>query len=168
MFGKKAVKFWNYPVRNCFGLVMTNTLVFIINSLKVPKIKKNITIWNEISYTKLQLPPEPLTRGLPPPDPHSLCPQLILLNLRWTKFLGTPLPHVSFPSCETLILFVLSVVSAVKSQQLSQHTCYSISLTGRSGFDSQKGWRFYSSTQCPSWTWVPPTLQSKGYWRLCL
>ena len=30
---------------------------------------------------KLQLPPEPLTRGLPPPDPRSvLCPQLNLLN----------------------------------------------------------------------------------------
>jgi hypothetical protein len=27
------------------------------------------------------LPPEPLTRGLPPPDPRSvLCPQLNLLN----------------------------------------------------------------------------------------
>jgi len=29
---------------------------------------------------KLQLPPEPLTRGLPPPDPRSLCPQLNLLK----------------------------------------------------------------------------------------
>jgi len=28
------------PVRNCFTLAMTNKLVFIINSLKVPKIKK--------------------------------------------------------------------------------------------------------------------------------
>jgi len=27
--------------------------------------------WN--FCTKLQLPPEPLTKGLPPPDPHSLC-----------------------------------------------------------------------------------------------
>ena len=36
--------------------------------------------WNEISCTNLQLPPEPLTRGLPPPDPHSLCHQLNLLN----------------------------------------------------------------------------------------
>ena len=34
--------------------------------------------WN--SCTKLQLPPEPLTRGLPPPDTRSLCPQLNLLN----------------------------------------------------------------------------------------
>jgi hypothetical protein len=28
------------PVRNCFALAMTNKLVVIINSLKVPKIKK--------------------------------------------------------------------------------------------------------------------------------
>ena len=57
---------------------MINKLVVIINSLKVPKIKKILLY--EISCTKLQLPPEPLTRGLPPPDPRSLCPQLNLLN----------------------------------------------------------------------------------------
>jgi hypothetical protein len=43
---------------------MTNKLVVIIYSLKY----------------KLQLPPETLTKGLPPPDPRSLCPQLNLLN----------------------------------------------------------------------------------------
>ena len=37
-------------------------------------------MWNEISCTKLQLSPETLTRGLPPPDPRSLCPQLNLFN----------------------------------------------------------------------------------------
>ena len=41
MFGKKkAVKFYNYPVRNCFTFAMTNKLVVIIKSLEVPKIKK--------------------------------------------------------------------------------------------------------------------------------
>ena len=54
---------------------MTNTLVVIINSLQsVKNLRKKITIRNEISCTKLRLPPEPLTRGLPPPDPRSLCP----------------------------------------------------------------------------------------------
>ena len=48
-------------------------------------------MWNEISCTKLQLPPESLTSGLPPPDPRSLCPQLNLLNPPRKKFLGTPL-----------------------------------------------------------------------------
>jgi len=51
---------------------MTNKLVVIINSLKATKINKILLY--EISCTKLQLPPEPLTRGLPPPDPRSLCP----------------------------------------------------------------------------------------------
>ena len=75
------------PVHNCFTLAMSNKLV-VINSLKVPKIKKIFTIWNEISCTKLQLPPETLTRGLPPPDPRSLCPQLNLLNLPPNKIPG--------------------------------------------------------------------------------
>ena len=79
--GKKGSKILKLPpVRNCFTLAMTNKLVVNINSLKVPKIKKHFTVWNKISCTKLQLPPEPLTRGLPPPDPLSLCPQLNLLN----------------------------------------------------------------------------------------
>ena len=41
-------------------------------------------MWNEIYCTKLQLPPEPLTRGLPPPDPRSLCP------LSSTEFVEPP------------------------------------------------------------------------------
>ena len=51
---------------------MTNKLVVIINSLKVPKIKKILLY--EISCTKLQLPPEPLAKELPPPEHRSLCP----------------------------------------------------------------------------------------------
>ena len=77
---KKGSKILKLPsVRNCFTLTMTNKLVVIINSLKVRKIKKILLY--EISLSKLQLPREPLTRGLLPPDPHSvLCPQLNLLN----------------------------------------------------------------------------------------
>jgi len=83
MFRKKGSKILKLPpVRNCFTLTMTNKLVVIINSLEVPKIKKTFTIWNEISCTKLQLPPEPLTRGAT--APRSLFsvrwPQLNLLN----------------------------------------------------------------------------------------
>ena len=40
--------------------------------------------WNFLY--KLQLPPEPLTRGLPPPDPRSLCP------LSSTEFVEPPPP----------------------------------------------------------------------------
>ena len=46
---------------------MANKLVVIINSLKVPKIKK--VLLYEISCIKLQLPPETLTSG--PPSPRS-------------------------------------------------------------------------------------------------
>ena len=72
---------------------MTNKLVVIINSLKYQKLRK-FTIWSEISCIKLQLPPEPLTRGLPPPDPRSLCPlssSEFVEPPHRTKFLGTPL-----------------------------------------------------------------------------
>jgi hypothetical protein len=74
---------------------MTNKLVVIINSLKVPKIKK-LFLYEMKFLTKLQLPAEHLTRELPPPDPRSLCP---LSSTEFfepspsprTKFLGTPL-----------------------------------------------------------------------------
>jgi hypothetical protein len=59
---------------------MTNKLVVIINNLKYQKLRK-VYYMNEISCTKLQLPPEPLTSGLLPPDPRSLCPQLNPLPL---------------------------------------------------------------------------------------
>jgi len=43
--------------------------------------------------TKLQLPPEPLTRGLSPPDPRSVCPlsSTEFVEPPRTKFLGMPL-----------------------------------------------------------------------------
>ena len=56
---------------------MTNKLVVIINSLKVPKIKKMLLYEMKFlvpNYSCLQI------RGPPPPDPLSLCPQLNLLN----------------------------------------------------------------------------------------
>ena len=41
MFGKKGSTILKLPsVRNCFTLAMTNKFVVVINSLKVPKIKK--------------------------------------------------------------------------------------------------------------------------------
>jgi len=41
MFEKKGSKILKLPpVRNCFTLAMTNKLAVIINSHKVPKIKK--------------------------------------------------------------------------------------------------------------------------------
>ena len=41
MFGEKGSKILKLPtVRDCFTLAMTNKLVVIINSLKVPKLRK--------------------------------------------------------------------------------------------------------------------------------
>jgi hypothetical protein len=65
---------------------MTNKLVVIINSIKYQKLRK-LYYMNEISCTKLQLPPEPLTRGLPSPDPRSFCP------LSSSEFVDPPPPH---------------------------------------------------------------------------
>ena len=47
---------------------MTNKLVVIINSLKVPKIKKILTYEMKFLLHKLQLPPEPLTIGATAPQ----------------------------------------------------------------------------------------------------
>ena len=44
-------------------------------------------MWNEISCTKLQLPPETLTRGLLPPDPRSLC---LLSSTEFVKLPPSP------------------------------------------------------------------------------
>jgi len=63
---------------------MTNKLVVILNSLKIPKIMMFFSISNEISCTKIQLPPEHLTTGLPPPDPRFLC------TLSLTEFVDPP------------------------------------------------------------------------------
>jgi len=101
MLGKKGSKILKLPpVRNCFTLAMTNKLVVIIIVLKY-KNEENFTIWNDISCTKLQLPPEPLTNGLLPQIPvlSVLCLQLNLLNPPLpprTKFLSTPLDIILF------------------------------------------------------------------------
>ena len=94
-FGKKGSKILKLPpVRNCFTLAMTNKLVVIINSFKVPKIKKILLFEMKFlvpNYSCLQNPwlggcrPQILFLSV-------LCPQLNLLNPPpGTKFLGTPL-----------------------------------------------------------------------------
>ena len=61
---------------------MTNKLFVIINSLKLPKIRELLLY--EMKFlvgTKLQLPPEPLTReAIAPRSPFSLSSVLNLLN----------------------------------------------------------------------------------------
>jgi len=81
MFQKKCSKILKLPsVRNCFTLAMTDKLVVIINSLKVPKIKKILLCEMKFLVPNYSCLQNPLPGGLPPPDPRSLCPQLNLLN----------------------------------------------------------------------------------------
>ena len=82
------------PVRNCFTLAMTNKLVVIINSLKVPKMKEILLYEMKFPVPNYSCLQNHWLGGYRPPDPRSLCPQLNLLNLLPTKFLGTPL-HVT-------------------------------------------------------------------------
>ena len=78
---KEVSKILKLPsVRNCFTLAMTNTLVVIINSLKVPKIKKILLYEMKFLVPNYSCLQNPWLGGLPPPDPLSLCPQLNLLN----------------------------------------------------------------------------------------
>jgi hypothetical protein len=78
------------PVRNCFKLSMTDNLVVIINSLKVPKIKKILLYEMKFLVPNYSCHQNPWLGGYRPQIPV-LCPQLNLLNSRRTKFLGTPL-----------------------------------------------------------------------------
>jgi len=70
------------PVRNCFALAMINKLVVIINSLKVPKIKKILLYEVKFLVPNYSCLQNPWLGGLPPPDPllSALCPQQNLLN----------------------------------------------------------------------------------------
>ena len=80
---KKGSKILKLPsVRNCFTLAMTNKLVVIINSLKVPKIKKILLYEIKFllqTYSCLQ---NPWLGGYRPQIPvlSVLCPQLNLMN----------------------------------------------------------------------------------------
>jgi len=74
---------------------MTNKLVVIINSPKVPKIKKNLLYEMKFLVPNYSCLQNPWLGGYRPQIPvlSVLCPQLNLLNPppTRTKFLGTPL-----------------------------------------------------------------------------
>ena len=77
---------------------MTNKLVVIINSLKVPKIKKILLYEMKFLVPNHSCLQNPWLGGYRPQIPvlSGLCPQLNLLNPPpRTKFLGTPL--LTFP-----------------------------------------------------------------------
>ena len=65
---------------------MTNKLVVITNSLKVPKIKKILLYEMKFLVSNYSCLQNPGLGGLTPPDPRSLCP------LSSTEFVEPPLP----------------------------------------------------------------------------
>jgi len=79
---KKGSKFLKLPpVRNCFTLAMTNKLIVIINSLKIPKIKKILLYkWNFL-YQITAASRTPDKGAAAPRYPRSLCLQRNLLSL---------------------------------------------------------------------------------------
>ena len=81
MFRKNAVNFQNYPVRNCFTFAMKNKLVVIINSLKVPKIKKILLYEMKFLVPNYSCLQNPWLGGYRPQIPavSEVCPQLNLL-----------------------------------------------------------------------------------------
>ena len=81
------------PARNYFTLTMTNKLVVIINSFKVPNIKKILLYEMKFLVPNYSCLQNPWLGGYRPQIPvlYVLYPQLNLLNPPRTKFLGTPL-----------------------------------------------------------------------------
>ena len=81
------------PVHNCFTLAMTSKLVVIINSLKVPEIKKILLYEMKFLVPNYSCLQNPWLGGNHTQIPvlSVLCPQLNLLNPSQTKFLGMPL-----------------------------------------------------------------------------
>ena len=70
------------PVRNCFILTMTNKLVTVINSLKVPIIKKILLYETKFLVPNYSCLHNPWLGGYRPQIPFLsvICPQLNLLN----------------------------------------------------------------------------------------
>ena len=94
---KKGSKILKLPsVRNCFTLALTNKLVVLINSLKVPKITKILLYEMKFLLSNYNCFQNPWLGGLPPPDPRSLCPlsSTEFVDPPPTQFLGTPLVPV--------------------------------------------------------------------------
>ena len=86
------------PVHNCFTLTMTNKLVVIINSLKVPKIEKILLYEMKFLVPNYSCLQNPWLGGYRPQIPvfSVLCPQLNCLNLpppeqnSWIRHCFTP------------------------------------------------------------------------------
>jgi len=66
----------------------------------------NVTIRNGISFTKLQLPPEPVTRGLPPADLRLFC---LLPSTEFVVSLPNKIPVYATDSVEIFSAYTQEV-----------------------------------------------------------
>ena len=107
-------------------------------------------MWNEISCTKLQLPPEPLTRGLLPPDPRILCP------LSSTEFVEPPpnkIPgyatawsHFQTPEHTFLTAYIADIrISANTSASPSALSKLTAPYTSLSNTYNNRSYEFYNT-----------------------
>jgi len=100
---KKGSKILKLPmVHSCFTLAMTNKLVVVINSLKVPKIKKILLYEMKFLVPNYSCLQNPWLGGYRPPDPRSLCP------VSSTEFVEPHLPEQNSWVRHWLCMFWLS------------------------------------------------------------
>jgi len=108
MSGKKRSKILILPpVCNCFILAMTNKLVVIMNSLKVPKIKKMLLYEMKFFVPNWSCLQKPWLRGY--------CPQIPVLSvLNWICW--TPLPPnkiTGYATDSRFLCFYLNIISMI-------------------------------------------------------
>ena len=96
MFGKKGSKILKLPsVRSCVTLAMTNKLVVIINSLKLPKIKKILLYEMKFLVPNYSCFQNPWLGAAAPRSTFSLS-STEFVDPPPTKFLGKPLPMILY------------------------------------------------------------------------
>ena len=121
--GKKGSKILKLPRFNCFTLAMANKLVVIINSLKVPKIRKILPYEIKFLVSNYSCLQNPWLGGYHPQIPIL---SSVLIWICWTppqtKFLGTPLHTSLFYSWKTSSRF--QVVNSCSKRNASSLYCF--------------------------------------------
>ena len=121
-------------------------------------------MWNEISCTKLQLPPEPLTRGLLSPDPRSLCP--VLNWIFWTPSKQNSWArHWNRPTVMSLWSNNIGIAT-IPCHSVLIHSTYSWWCTHTVILNN--GWTNYHQTSITTWefyflTSLTPMTQGKSH-----
>ena len=105
--GSKILKL--LPVRNCFTLAMTNKLVVIINSLKVPKIKKILLYETKFLLPNYSCLQNPWLGGCRRQIPFSLSSVL-----NWICWTLPPLPNKTPGYATVYCLLIFCLITCLK------------------------------------------------------